>query len=425
MEILINFKVPGFFKNIFKNGSSYFNKDIEICSSDILIQVDNFLAGGLENVVLDLNRVLISAGYRTVLLVLGESGSSVSRAKSEGMIVIVEKFSLRTYKSILNKFVPKVVLFHYSTHGIKICYRRKIPVVQVVHNAYVWFNKRDRFRFLKTETYTSLFIMVSEFVRNYTTHGIGIDNQKCIVIPNGINVGDYSIADKLSIRNKMRKMYMVSDDTIVFVSVGSINKQKNHITTIRAFSSVIKEIPNAKLFILGPIYENDLWEEIIKFISESRLDNHIFCLGEVTHIDQYYIMADAFISSSFFEGGQLSLLEAACFDLSVITSDVGFAQHFKEVDGFEVIESPFDFIEATESFMNFYSSLEFQERLAGVIIKVYHERKKPNLSKTITDLFDQRYAYACYVGVVEYLIRNRNGETNIDLRNDSWISRLV
>ena len=52
---------------------------------DVLVQVDNFDSGGLENVVLDVSDTLLGAGYKMVLLVLGTAGAGVQRAHESGM----------------------------------------------------------------------------------------------------------------------------------------------------------------------------------------------------------------------------------------------------------------------------------------------------------------------------------------------------
>ena len=85
---------------------------------DILVQVDNFEAGGLENVVIDLNRTLEAAGYRVALLVLGICGSAVQHARDLGMTVITRSYSDAFYAELLDLIHPKLVITHYSIKGV-------------------------------------------------------------------------------------------------------------------------------------------------------------------------------------------------------------------------------------------------------------------------------------------------------------------
>ena len=57
---------------------------------DVLVQVGHFLAGGLENVVIELNQVLQQAGYRVGMLVLGDRGPAVERVQQQGVEVFAQ-----------------------------------------------------------------------------------------------------------------------------------------------------------------------------------------------------------------------------------------------------------------------------------------------------------------------------------------------
>src|SRR5690606_14320865 len=135
---------------------------------DVLVQVDNFEAGGLENVVLDLNDTLARSGLDVRLLVLGNCGPAVEQARVRGQAVISQKYSAAAYERVIDHLKPKMVLSHYSTQGIETCRAKDVPFLQVIHNVYLWFNEQQRRECSDAAKLTTKFIAVSYYVREYS-----------------------------------------------------------------------------------------------------------------------------------------------------------------------------------------------------------------------------------------------------------------
>ena len=97
----------------------------------------------------------------------------------------------------------------------------------------------------------------------------GVKNEKITVIENGINPMDYTLEENL-IENNSNRLNVVYLGRLVFY--------KNMSTVIKAFKKVIKEIPNAKLIIVGDgPYKNQLQKE-----SEDISSNVVFT-GRIDH----------------------------------------------------------------------------------------------------------------------------------------------
>ncbi|TXI22469.1 MAG: glycosyltransferase, partial [Nitrosomonas sp.] len=190
---------------------------------DILVQVDNFEAGGLENVVLDLNETLRKAGYRVALLVLGNRGEAVKRARDLGQTVIFREYSSEAYGALVDQLQPKLVFAHYSIHGVTACRQKSIPFVQIIHNIYMWFSDEQRREFAEAAVMTNRFVAVSENVRSYSISRLGVQPEKCIVINNGIDLEPFKAIDRRAARKSLRAQYGIADDEFVFLDVGAIN----------------------------------------------------------------------------------------------------------------------------------------------------------------------------------------------------------
>ena len=324
-----------------KENTAY-SSELQMC--DILVQVDNFLTGGLENVVLDLNKTCIQSGMKLVFLVLGEAGEGVERARAAGMSVVVTPYSPEKYQQILNIIKPDVVLTHYSTHGLEFCHRLNIPVIQVIHNAYVWLNGNSLDIFKEAIPYTTLYVAVSEWVKEFSTHRLGIPEDQCIVISNGVDTQKILSNNKVKARKELRAQFGFSDDDFVFLSVGSITHQKNHLAAIKAFHHALPKCPHARLIILGAAYEKPLLNEIQEYINVNNLKKYIIYAGTSKRPQDFYAMADAMLHAAFFEGGPLSLLEGVTANLPIVTSDVGLVRHLKKMDKIFVIPAPIDIV---------------------------------------------------------------------------------
>lgn len=371
---------------------------------DVLVQVDNFEAGGLENVVLDLNDTLIRAGYRVVLLVLGTAGAGVQQAHERGIPVLLESPDAESYRTIIDRLNPRLLLTHYSIHGADLCHERGIPFVQVIHNTYMWFDASQREAFMNAAQKTTAFVAVSEYAKDYSVSRLGIEKTRCVVIPNGIDCASFEAFDWREARQEIRTKHGLKDDDFVFLSVGSINHQKNHFATVRAFARVCKSTPRAKLVIVGPTYEKSLLEEIEQFVIEKGLDTRVIYGGSTPGAQKYYAMADAFVSAAFFEGGGLNHIEAMRANLPSVMSKVGYALDLAALPGVEIVDPPLDIAEFTGAIWQLASTPEFEYRLGEAMAQVYESRRTPDLPLEFLDALDKSNAYRCYVELIETLL---------------------
>jgi glycosyltransferase involved in cell wall biosynthesis/GT2 family glycosyltransferase len=379
---------------------------VEQC--DVLMQVDNFEAGGLENVVLDLCQVLAEHGHQVVLLVLGHAGASVERARRLGIPVITLQKDLARYERLLVRLAPRLALTHYSLFGAANCAEHGIPVIQVIHNTYMWLSDAERSDLSASAASTYLFVAVSEYARRYSVERLELASEKCRVIPNGINIEPFQQWSYQTSRNKLRKDLGLAADDFVFLSVGAINHQKNHIATVEAFATQASQMPNAILVIVGPSYEPELLDAIRALIQKRGLEERVLYVGSTPTAIDHYAIADAFVSAAFFEGGQLTLLEAVRANLPVITSRIGFACHFEGLPGFEVIEPAVDIFSYSGQIWELSNNRAFIEDLAGALIRTYQNPQAPNLAEDLLNAFDKRNTYRSYLELIEHILAGRD-----------------
>nr|WP_312196775.1 glycosyltransferase [Brucella anthropi] len=367
---------------------------------DVLVQVDNFEAGGLENVVLDLNDTLTKANLDVTLLVLGNQGPAVEQARFRGQKVLCKSYDPEAYEKLVDRLQPKLVLAHYSTQGVQCCQARNIPFLQVIHNIYMWFDDQQRRKFAEDAQLTTKFIAVSDYARDYSITRLGVPAEKCVVIPNGIDFAPFDEFSPSEERTRLRRKYGLREEDFVFISIGAINHQKNQLGALKAFEIVSRSCDDAKLVIFGPAYEKTLLEEINSYITAKGLSGKAFYCGPAPRSHEYFTMADAFVSGAFFEGAQLILLEAIRSNLPVVTSRVGIASLFEGRPGIKVVAPSQDMSQFNGAIWELKSSPTFEQQLADAMIETCKNPIRPNLEQAELDGFERSKTYEKYTDLI-------------------------
>jgi GT2 family glycosyltransferase/glycosyltransferase involved in cell wall biosynthesis len=367
---------------------------------DVLVQVENFEAGGLENVVLDINEQIVRAGWSLLLLVHGSAGAAVERARAAGCTVICRDFEAGAYRDLLRQAAPRVVFAHYALRGVDECHALGVPFVQVIHNLYLWFDAAERERFARAARLTWRFIAVSQHVKDYSVARLAVDPRRCDVVHNGVAVQTLRRVRLRARRDELRARQEVPNDAFVFLDVGAINHQKNHLATVRAFAQVVGAVPSARLLIVGPCYERELLAQLHEAIAAHELHRQVRYLGAVSTVHDWLELADAFVTASFFEGFSLAIAEAVVANVPVVAPALGWIAGMSGRRGFELVAPDYDFGAYRGSLTALRSTPRFERDLAQAMIRVARAGERPDLSEAELQELDSRHAYAAYLRLI-------------------------
>ena len=111
-----------------------------------------------------------------------------------------------------------------------------------------------------------------------------------------------------------------ADGNVVFINVSRQDENKNQIAAIRAFPEVIKQVPNARLVLVG---DGNQHKKLCLERDLLGLTDTVDLPGECDQPEHYLAKADVYISTSHREGLPLSMLEAMAAGLPVIATNVG------------------------------------------------------------------------------------------------------
>ncbi|CUQ11597.1 D-inositol-3-phosphate glycosyltransferase [Turicibacter sanguinis] len=125
-----------------------------------------------------------------------------------------------------------------------------------------------------------------------------------------------------------RKELGIPEHAMMLLSVGELNKNKNHEVIIEAMNRLNN--PNIYYCIAG---QGELKDYLKNKIISLGLENQVHLLGYRRDISELCCIADIFCFPSFREGLSVSLMEAMCAGLPVICSDIRGNSDLIDKDG--------------------------------------------------------------------------------------------
>lgn len=160
----------------------------------------------------------------------------------------------------------------------------------------------------------NLIVSVSESVRMDQIDNFGVNPDKIITISNFCDLKKIEKESNEKIEKELK--YLFENKTVI--SSGRLHDQKGQWHIIRAFSKVVKKIPDAKLILTSRGALEDYYKELI---SDLKLENNVFLVGFVDNVYKYMKNSNIFLLNSFYEGMPNVILEAMACGLPVISTD--------------------------------------------------------------------------------------------------------
>ena len=139
----------------------------------------------------------------------------------------------------------------------------------------------------------------------------------CYVPGVGLDLGKFEDKqDRKNIRQNLRESLGLMPDDVLLLSIGEINKNKNHEVVIKALGN----LPSNIHYAIGGVGSR---EEYLKHLAkEFGVSNRFHLLGFVTNVSDWYKATDVFVFPSFREGLSVSLMEAMASGLPCAVSEI-------------------------------------------------------------------------------------------------------
>lgn len=160
-------------------------------------------------------------------------------------------------------------------------------------------------------------VTVSEFVRRYLVDDKGIDKEKVVTVPTGVDIERFSpdaAADTL------RKELNLPDKALIVGTVAILRKKKGHEFLLDAASGILKEVPNAVFVFAGDGPQRENLEAKIRTLG---ITDKVIFLGLRPDVPTVLKGLDIFVLPTLQEALGTSILEASAMRKAVVATSVG------------------------------------------------------------------------------------------------------
>jgi len=314
----------------------------------ILYTLNSGQRGGMEQHVLDLVKGMVSEGNE--VFVWCASGPMVEVYKNAGAEVTIQPINLDIdpfYISRLYKFLTKNKIDVLHAHELKAVSSSLLAgalaktSVRISHThtpisewKISYLKKRMNIMFdnLLVNLFATREIALTESRRS-VKESEGIKDSKLVVIPNGLNLAEFSLSpeQKQKFKSEIMQRYNISDGTYVFGNISRISKEKGHKALVVAYADVCKSLENQNipnntfLFIGGG---GPLEDELKSKVKELNIEDRVLITERFAEEDlqKFYATFDSFVFPSMAEGFGIVLIEAMAFSLPILCSDLEVLQ---------------------------------------------------------------------------------------------------
>lgn len=222
------------------------------------------------------------------------------------------------FKKVLEELMPDII----HIHGVGIAplffaNKYKIPIIDTMHG--VFYKGLNNEKISKDRLESE--IVMSDYFTGLTEDCVAkmqnllkIPKDKISLIPNGINANMFYYSDNE--RLNIRRIFNVSDDTIVFITVASIQERKGQFRFVKFLMNCDFDF---QYWIIG---EGKDKEKIRDFCNDNHLGERVKFFGNIysRELFKYYSAADIYAHVSTMEGQSLSEMEAYATGLRTIVS---------------------------------------------------------------------------------------------------------
>ncbi len=220
------------------------------------------------------------------------------------------------------------------------------PIICSLHGAHdkAVFHKKGVFHgylysFLQRLSFrkADVLVAVDDDTRKYFLGKYPWIEGKITVVPIAVDMDRFQPLDRI----KVRKIHNFGKADKIIIFVGRLEKEKNLLMLVDAFSKIKRKIANAKLMLVGRGRQEHKLREKIR---ELKLEDVIFT-DEVGNekVPELLNCADVFVFCSFYEGSPTVIKEALACNVPVVSVDVGDVRKVLEnIDGCYIAEGNVD-----------------------------------------------------------------------------------
>lgn len=294
----------------------------------LVMYTDNFLEGGLERVVLDMCLKFRVRGYHPVIVAAGVGGLYAAMAQELGIEFVQLNSNEKALEDFLHVYPATAVLSHHCFRYLEQFAKRRVPILEVVHNVYFWLgdNAATKHVIDDRNKFVSRFIAVSDFVKSYSSIAHAIPDDKIQIVCNGLN-NEGLVRPPIELLTRRRLATLAQPQLVL---VADLSEQKNHRGVIRAMGSILSRFPRANLTIVGSCSEeHHLYAAVKVEVDKLSRRDAVRFVGQIDRSALSRLLSESHVAllPTYYEGFSIASLEYTYFALPLVLSETGASQN--------------------------------------------------------------------------------------------------
>ena len=261
--------------------------------------------GGVERGVVEMNRVIVGAGWQNVVVSAG--GRLAAQIVADGgrhVTLDVKSKNPLTYfaraarlRRVLADERPDAVCVHSRVPAWLFLWanrRLRLPWISFAHGA------NSISRYSRVMTFGDRVVTPSRYIADYLKQAYGVDEAKLRVIPRAIDRDRFD-PDALDegFRAAKRAEWGLAGKYVV-MGLGRITQLKGYDTLIRATALAARDIPNIRTVIVGEAeaLRRDVERSLRALVTELGLEDRIVFAGNQSKAAECLSLADVVVSAN-------------------------------------------------------------------------------------------------------------------------------
>lgn len=292
--------------------------------------------GGGEKHLVDLSKGLIRRGHDLFLAVAPASPilEKLQNFPRENVLEIniknsVDIFSARKIAKFIREKNIEIVHAHLAKDYLPASLAiRAAPQTKLIFTRHVLFSMKSLQKFFLINV--DKVIAVSNAVEANLQKTFPAE--KIVMIPNGIEIENWSSVNKEQLGKEFRFEHNISFDAQLIGIVGELKILKGQRDFVLAAQIVAQKFPDAHFVIVGKdnSYKKDFRRELKRLVKVFNLENRFLFLDWVEETAPLLSALDVFVSASHSESFGLAILEAMASGCAIVTAETAGAKELLE-----------------------------------------------------------------------------------------------
>jgi glycosyltransferase involved in cell wall biosynthesis len=291
----------------------------------------------------------VELGHRVAVLVFYGGGPLLERLSPGVQVYSLEKSSRwdvaafgRELVRTIKKEKPDVLYSFLTMANVVACFAGpwfpKLKVVWGVRASdmdlrrYDWLARVSYWLECRCSRWADLIVSNSAAGRRYAVSNGFPDDQRFVVIPNGIDLERFRFDEKL--RQRLRAEWRIQAEETLIGIVGRLDPMKDYPTFLEAAAKMAASRHDMRFVCVGKGSREDYCVQLHMRAKNLGLSERIIWAGERSDLPAVYSALDFLVSSSAFGEGFSNVLgEAMACGVPCVATDVGDARQIVDREG--------------------------------------------------------------------------------------------